>query len=642
MKLLVFFCVLSFPTAVFTGSHSLRFLVTYIEGETPFPTFSVLYMLDDIIVGYYDSKMNSYVPRGNTTNEDEEVDYINYSITKYMRPFISAKFLGKISNKTEGPVVFQIVNLCEVLEKDKPGQMITKFAFEGSTTEEMCFIDDILTYQGIEKPSTLYLEMYKWRHVNIGYPLCTTNLRSYLKKRGTQWKRRVKPRVRLIQKANSDSGGFRVSCLATGFYPRHINLTLFRDGQPVSDHEITGGDLLPNGDGTYQMRKSLEISADEHKYTCSATHLSLDNKLDVTLEFDPGEPFKSVIPSVLIVLALMLVFGTGVLIYKCRRRRAASSKSDYSAASTSEDSYETTSTQNTTGGLIDDYAYALTDWRKRASITNSFIPRGNTTNEDEEVDHINYGIAGRFVNKTESPAVQQIMGLCEVSDNDKPGQMITRIAFDGSTTYEMSFIDNTLTHRGVEQLTTLHLEIHKWRYATVYYPRCTTNLRKYFKKRGTQGKRIVKPKVRLLQKQLSSGFRVSCLATGFYPRHINLTLFRDGQPVSDHEITGGDLLPNGDGTYQMRKSLEISADEHKYTCSATHLSLDNKLDYDHGEPFKSVIPSVLTVLALMIVFGAAAFIWKRQCAEHNVLLMISEHERIPRNQIEKTKLEPNL
>ncbi len=94
----------------------------------------------------------------------------------------------------------------------------------------------------------------------------------------------MKPRVRFIQKANADSGGFRVSCLATGFYPRHINLTLFRDEQPVADHEITGGDLLPNADGTYQMRKSLEISAaDKHKYTCSVTHLSLDNKLDVTL-----------------------------------------------------------------------------------------------------------------------------------------------------------------------------------------------------------------------------------------------------------------------------------------------------------------------------------------------------------------------
>ncbi|XDV53209.1 hypothetical protein PO909_021773, partial [Leuciscus waleckii] len=149
---------------------------------------------------------------------------------------------------------------------------------------------------------------------------CIKTLKSYLKKRGTQVNRKVKPKVRLLQKELSSR--CRVSCLATGFYPRHINLTLFRDGQPVSDHEITGGDLLPNGDGTYQMRKSLEISADKHKYSCSVTHLSLDNKLHVTLEFDPGDPFKSVIPSVLIVLALLLVFGTGVVIYKYRRRRA--------------------------------------------------------------------------------------------------------------------------------------------------------------------------------------------------------------------------------------------------------------------------------------------------------------------------------
>ncbi|KAL1247310.1 hypothetical protein QQF64_022686 [Cirrhinus molitorella] len=94
----------------------------------------------------------------------------------------------------------------------------------------------------------------------------------------------MKPRIRLIRNRNTDFGGSHVTCLTTGFYPCYINLTLFRDGQPVADHEITGGDLLPNGDGTYQMRKSLEISAaDKHKYTCSATHLSLDNKLDVTL-----------------------------------------------------------------------------------------------------------------------------------------------------------------------------------------------------------------------------------------------------------------------------------------------------------------------------------------------------------------------
>lgn len=93
----------------------------------------------------------------------------------------------------------------------------------------------------------------------------------------------MKPTVRFFQK----SGGSQASCLATGFYPRHINLTLFRDGQPVDENVVTTGDLLPNDDGLYQIRKILEISEDEpkdqHKYTCTATHVSLDNKLDVSL-----------------------------------------------------------------------------------------------------------------------------------------------------------------------------------------------------------------------------------------------------------------------------------------------------------------------------------------------------------------------
>ncbi len=39
-------------------------------------------------------------------------------------------------------------------------------------------------------------------------------------------------------------------------------------------------------------------------------------------ESDPSEPFKSAILSVLIVLALALVFGIGAITYKCRKRQA--------------------------------------------------------------------------------------------------------------------------------------------------------------------------------------------------------------------------------------------------------------------------------------------------------------------------------
>ncbi|XP_026118064.1 hereditary hemochromatosis protein homolog [Carassius auratus] len=120
-----------------------------------------------------------------------------------------------------------------------------------------------------------------------------------------------------MRKTLTYSQGLQISCLATGFYPRHINLTLFRDGQPVDDDHITGGEILPNGDGTYQMRKSLVISEEElrqeHKYNCTMKHLSLDNKLDFTFvsdvaEYEPGSSTaQSVVFSVLVFMCLAVL-----------------------------------------------------------------------------------------------------------------------------------------------------------------------------------------------------------------------------------------------------------------------------------------------------------------------------------------------
>ncbi|XP_051975693.1 major histocompatibility complex class I-related gene protein-like [Xyrauchen texanus] len=344
--------LLSLPTVATTGSHSLWMLATYMKGQTPFPEFSYVLMLDDVRVLYYNGETKTLIPRGNTTTEDTVFDS-NQLIT--ISDYIQASFIQKWAvatnnlNKTDGVLACQRLVLCELRDSGEPGQMITRDAFRGSTTDELRYLDKKFTYHGTLNVTAqvlkFHLDFSMWRHENLYQPFCIKTLKGYLEKRKNQVNRKVKPRVRLIQKANTDSGGSLVSCLATGFYPRHINLTLFRDGQPVSDHEITGGDLLPNGDGTYQMRKNLEISAEEqrekHKYTCSTTHLSLDNKLDISLEYDHGKPFKSVIPSFLTVMALVLVFGTVAAVW--RKRHKSSIKSEYSSPSIPEESVDTAS-----------------------------------------------------------------------------------------------------------------------------------------------------------------------------------------------------------------------------------------------------------------------------------------------------------
>ncbi|XP_063051959.1 major histocompatibility complex class I-related gene protein-like [Engraulis encrasicolus] len=220
-----------------TGSHSLWVLSTLIIGDTPFPEFSAVVMLDDIQLFYYDSDVGKPIYR---------------------------KLQSKHGHEE---------------------QQDAKHIFG-------------------EQHQNMKERVFFFRHL-----LNSTH---------------VKPRVRLLQKRLPDSGGVRVTCLATGFYPRHINLTLLRDGQPVPDHQISGGELLPNGDETYQMRKSLEVSTEElqqHHYTCTAQHLSLDNKLDFGLEDEPEGPLVAMVPSALVSLVLGVTgVTTGFILWRKRNR----------------------------------------------------------------------------------------------------------------------------------------------------------------------------------------------------------------------------------------------------------------------------------------------------------------------------------
>ncbi|XP_030621592.1 T-cell surface glycoprotein CD1b-2-like [Chanos chanos] len=187
--------------------------------------------------------------------------------------------------------VFQRISGCELLDGDVQGQfkLLDSYSgFAGNLLElnfnlqkktSLWSMDSIIDW-GIHTESGTKVIVE-----NIYQPICIKILQRYLQREKRYLLRKVKPRVRLLKKTLTHSTRTQVTCLATGFYPRHINLTLLRDGQPIPEDQLTGGILLPNTDGTYQMRKSLEVSAGEvnHNYTCVVTHLSLDNKLDISM-----------------------------------------------------------------------------------------------------------------------------------------------------------------------------------------------------------------------------------------------------------------------------------------------------------------------------------------------------------------------
>ncbi|XP_063051961.1 T-cell surface glycoprotein CD1c-like [Engraulis encrasicolus] len=413
----------------------------------------------------------------------------------------------------------------------------------------------------------------------------------------------VKPKIRLLQKPGPGSS-VRLTCLATGFYPHHINLTLLRDGQPVADHQISGGDLLPNGDETYQMRKSLEVSTEElrekHLYTCTAEYLSLDNKLDI-------------------------IIGSHSVWMMATYIRGKTPFPEFTGYLT-----------------LDDIVVLHFDSEEAKILHIDTHEASDTKFTAEELSYfrtyVGY-IHGRLKNRasylkkhfndTKDISVFQRAAGCELLENDKPGPMFNKDAYNGEIVeveYYDADKDSLHTDRRLPDMNSfIWNHLSPSRYGLIYHPNCIQFLRNRLETERGRVLKKVKPRLRLLQKTLedSGGVRVTCLATGFYPRHINLTLLRDGQPVPDHQITGGELLPNGDETYQMRKSLEVSTEElqqHHYTCTAQHLSLDNKLDIHldgsldpvSAVPLWLVISIALLLMLTIIVMVVAAIKWYRR------------------------------
>ncbi|MBN3325196.1 DPB1 protein, partial [Atractosteus spatula] len=90
----------------------------------------------------------------------------------------------------------------------------------------------------------------------------------------------------------------------------------------------------------------------------------------------------------------------------------------------------------------------------------------------------------------------------------------------------------------------------------------------------------------MLIERKSVGHDIICHVTGFYPREIEVNWIRDGDYLLEEGVLSQEVLPNGDGTYQVRKTLTVSSEDqkkHTYSCQVDHSSLDNKKSFEWGK-----------------------------------------------------------
>ncbi|KAM5162235.1 T-cell surface glycoprotein CD1b-like [Callospermophilus lateralis] len=172
----------------------------------------------------------------------------------------------------------------------------------GSRAQKICEL--IANYKGIF--DTIEHLLYK---------TCPRFLLSVLEAGKVDLQRQVKPKAWLSSGPSPEPGHVLLVCHVSGFYPKHVWVMWMRGQQEQQGTQQ--GDFLPNADGTWYLRATLDVAAGEAAgLACRVKHSSLGGQ-DLVLYWGRSIPIGLVI---LAVIVPALIFLLGLALWFWRRR----------------------------------------------------------------------------------------------------------------------------------------------------------------------------------------------------------------------------------------------------------------------------------------------------------------------------------
>ncbi|XP_058864979.1 class I histocompatibility antigen, F10 alpha chain-like [Acipenser ruthenus] len=270
------------------GTHSLWYFFMGFSEGTGLPEFMTMGMLDDEQIDYYDSVMKKTVPKQDWMERSEDPEYWEGETEGAVGTQQSFKLNIRITmqrfNQTGGVHTLQRMYGCE-LDEDGTKRGFFQDGFDGK--DFLSFDKDTLTWTAPVMQAVI--TKHKWDANRAGNQYwkgyleteCIEWLQKYVQYGRETLERRVPPAVTLLQRKARGSADTEVLCHVTGFFPRAVEVTWVRDGRDHLEEGVQSGEVLPNQDGTYQLRKILTVSPEEqrrHIYSCQVDHVSFTEK----------------------------------------------------------------------------------------------------------------------------------------------------------------------------------------------------------------------------------------------------------------------------------------------------------------------------------------------------------------------------
>nr|XP_033779966.1 major histocompatibility complex class I-related gene protein-like [Geotrypetes seraphini] len=345
--ILIFLLVFLSPTYGSSGSHSLRYFYTGIsEPGSGAPEFYRIGYVDDMPLTWYDSGTQQFqlLPKWTSKLEEEDPEY-KERYTQIVRGWqqgfkVDMRTLMNRYNQSAGVHTLQRMYGCE---KNQDGSTwgFHQIAYDGH--DFLSFDKDRLTYVTAMPGAEITTQRWNADRSNAerrkAYleQICIEWLEKYVKYGAKELNNKVRPQVKVSDR-KSEERLITLHCQVTGFYPREIDVKWMKNGNIM--HGTAAKDILPNHDGTYQTRESVEIDPQEEaKYSCHVEHSSMPESLTVLWE-PKSSSLTAIIIGAIAVAVVLIAVVIGVIIWK---KRAGKKAGGYSAASAKEDGSSTSS-----------------------------------------------------------------------------------------------------------------------------------------------------------------------------------------------------------------------------------------------------------------------------------------------------------
>ncbi|XP_056419873.1 class I histocompatibility antigen, F10 alpha chain-like isoform X2 [Hyla sarda] len=313
--------LLSMP-GVYSDSHSLRYVYTGVT--TPgygMSEFSKFGYVDDQLLEFYTTDIGRTVPVASWWKKENPELWEKKTRTSKANVALfrhEVKFMMKRFNHTEGLHVVQVMHTCGLRDD---GSTVGDEQFQYDGREYMYLDVQTATYFPSMAEAQITTERWNRPDIRAGVGIsnylvneCIERLRRYIVKGREDLERRVRPGVKVT---GLESGKVtKLHCWVYGFHPRAVDVKWMKNKvDDVPTYDATR--ILPNPDGTYQIRVTAEVIPQEgNSYSCYVDHSSLEEPLYV--KWEPRQhSAPAVIISVVVFIILLLSFViAGVLIYK--------------------------------------------------------------------------------------------------------------------------------------------------------------------------------------------------------------------------------------------------------------------------------------------------------------------------------------